>query len=585
MFYRLSAQKGFSLVEVIIVAAVSTIIFGALLSSFKYSLELMSNSRAKLSALSVATDRMELFRSLSYDDVGVISGYPAGTIPQNSTTTLNGIEFQERVRVDYIDDPADGVAGADANGIILDYKQIRLEYVWEINGATSSIQLISNIVPRSIETTAGGGTARINVIDADATLLPGAEVRMYGSSSTFPYDVTSYTDASGAALFNVPADSGYQVEVTASISGHDYSTDQTYEATTTNPNPIVAPFSVLESDVSTLTFQIGELSDLDIVTLSAITEGSLLEEFSDLLAVASSSLVETVTGELVLENTLGVYETSGETFLGPIEPSPLLGWQTLRVSATLPTNTSHHVHFYTGTTTGPYTLIPDSELPGNAIGFTDTIVDISGLESVTYPAVFVGVFLETTDTSVTPAIDEVSVYYRESVTSLPTITFDIRGDKTIGTDALLVPIYKYTDSLVTDGSGEITISDVEFDTYTLTVPASYDIAVGCPAHPFVQQAGVEGELELVLVGNAASTLRVSVADSLGRVIPGASVNLTRSGYDVTHLTNICGQVFFTGGLTDDTDYTIDVTATGYVDESISSFEVNSDTVTAVTLTE
>jgi len=91
MFNSSSSKKGFSLVEAIIVAALATIVFGALFSSFQYSLKLVNNSRAKLSALSVANDRMEYFRSLPYDSVGVVAGYPTGTIPQNSTTTLNGI--------------------------------------------------------------------------------------------------------------------------------------------------------------------------------------------------------------------------------------------------------------------------------------------------------------------------------------------------------------------------------------------------------------------------------------------------------------------------------------------------------------
>lgn len=590
MYYCPSSQKGFSLVEVIIVAALSSLVFGALLSSFQYSLKLINNSRAKLSALSVANDRMEYFRSLPYDDVGTVFGIVPGTIPQNSTTTLNGIEFHERVLVEYVDDPADGEDGTatpDSNGIPSDYKRLKLEYTWEIGGATSSISLISNIVPRSVETTAGGGTVRINVIDENSLLLPRASVRLINNTTTSTIDVTRITDASGAALFSgAPAASNYEVIVTANIAGHNYSTAQTYEATTSNPNPVVAQFSVLEADVSTLTFQIGELSDLRILTRSAINEGMFLEEFSDLLAVASSTDVETVGGKLVLENTFGVYKNSGIAYLGPIAPVPLLHWQTLRVAANLPVNTSHHVQFFTGSGVGPYTLIPNGDLPGNSVGFTDTLVDLSGLDSTIYPSVYVGVTLETADTSVTPVVDELSVYYRQSVTSLPSIAFDIRGEKIIGTDASSSPIYKYTNSLVTNGSGEVSINNLEFDAYTLAISGSYDKAMACGGHPFVHKAGINGELELLLVSGTADTLRVSVADSLGRVIPGASVNLTRSGYNVTTLTNSCGQVFFSGsGLNSNNDYTIAVTATGYNNELVSSFEVNGDITTAITLTE
>ena len=64
-----------------------------------------------------------------------------------------------------------------------------------------------------------------------------------------------------------------------------------------------------------------------------------------------------------------------------------------------------------------------------------------------------------------------------------------------------------------------------------------------------------------------------------------SVNLTRSGYNETVFTDTCGQAFFTGGISAETDYIIDVSAAGYADQSITSFEIDNDTVTAVTMTE
>ena len=73
----------------------------------RVSLELIANSRANING-SLANDRMEYFRSLPYDDADTVAGIPSGIIPQNSTTTLNGIEFSERVLVEYVDDPADG---------------------------------------------------------------------------------------------------------------------------------------------------------------------------------------------------------------------------------------------------------------------------------------------------------------------------------------------------------------------------------------------------------------------------------------------------------------------------------------------
>ena len=578
---------GISLVEVLIVSALITLVFGALISSFSYSVNLINNTEAKLSALSIANDRMEYIRSLPYADVGVIAGDPAGNIPQTSTTTLNGIEFIERVRIDWINDPGDDVAGIDGNGIIFDYKKVRLEYTWNRGGATSSVVLLSNIVPRSIETTTGGGTARIIVIDSEAGLLPGASVRLYGSSSTFPYDVTNFTNYNGEALFNVRADSGYQVEVTANISGDQYSTDQTYEATTTNPNPSVSPFTVLEADVSTLTFQIDELSDLDINTFSDWSDQYFREDFADLLSVASSSGVRSFAGELELANTLGVYDTSGVVYVGPINPAGLLGWDTVRVARDIPANTTQEVQLFTGVGTGPYTftLIPEIDLPGNLAGFTDNIIDISELSTSVYSSIFVGINLTTSDTTVSPQVDEIDVYYRDGETSLGSVGFDIQGAKLIGTEDDASPIYKFTDSLTTDLSGEHTITDLEFDEYTLNISGGRDIASACPAHPFSHLAGINGNLDLRLVGGAANTLRVNVVDVTGRVLPGVEVNVNRTGYDVTQETDNCGQTFFTGGLIAEEDYEVNITAAGYVGQTIDPYEIDGDTFLQVIMTE
>lgn len=585
MKYCQSKKTGFSLVELIVVSAMVTLVFGALFSSFQYTFKLINASKSKLTATSIANDRMEHFRSLPYNEVGTVAGFPSGAIPQNSVITLNKINFNERVAVFYVDDDADNLGLADNNGIITDYKQIVLEYTWSINGATTTVKTVSNIVPRSIETDVGGGTIRINVLDSDSSLLTGASVRVTGSSSTAPYDVTNITDPTGAALFTVAADSGYQVEVTANISGNAYSVDKTYEATAGMPHPTVAPFSVLEADISTLTFQIGELSDLGIHTFSSIVEGVFDADFSDTTTIASSTDISTSTGRLRLADTLGVYENSGNAYIKTLAPTPIARWSAVLIDSTIPVNTDYIVQFYTGAGSGPYTLIPDSDLSGNSAGFVNTIIDISDLDIATYPSIVIGVTLETTDTASTPVINNVSIFYRATETPLANFNFNLVGSKVIGLDASLVPIYKYNNSLATDGSGVLNISDLEFDTYTASISSSYDIASACSEHPFVQQAGIDGKLELVIVGGAVNTLRVSVVDGADRPIPGATVSLSRSGYSSSIDTDSCGQAFFTGGVAAEADYVLDISRVGYITQNISSLGINDYTTSDVTLVE
>ena len=576
-------NNGFSLVEVIVVSAILVLVFGGLFVSFDYSLKLINISRAKLTAISIANSRMEYFRSLPYDRVGVLSGFPAGTIAQNGTTTLNNIQFSERVRVDYFDDPGDGQVTAtttDSNNISTDYKRVRLEYSWEINGIPGEIFMVSNIIPRSIETNVGGGTVRINVIDENSQLLPGASVRVFNTDTG--YNVTSISDVGGSAIFSVLANNNYQAEVNGTIAGKAYSTDRTYVATTSNPNPLVSAFSVLQAGISTLTFQIGELSDLKIKTLSSIIEGSAREDFADLTGVATSSDVAISTGQLVLSGGPS-YATSGRAYLLPITPPTLLRWDTIAVGADLPPNTLYKVRVATGTSPGPFTLITEADLPGNTVGFSDSLIDISGLSPVVYPSLVMELILETTDTSLSPLIYELGVYYRESEMVRPNTNFTIVGNKIIGSNAVFAPIYKFYLATSTNASGEIFLPNIEFDVYNLDFSPAFDVAIGCPVVPFVQKAGVDGEIEVLLTANVANTLLVKVVDSTLRPVPGAEVNLSRSGFSSTKYANTCGQVFFSTGVVDQNDYIVTADAPGYSPATVNPFAISGDSLLDLTL--
>lgn len=575
--------SGFSLVEAVVVSALILLVFGGLLLGAQYSLELIAQSRAKLSALSLANDRMEFFRSLPYDDVGTIAGIPPGVIPQLSTTTLNDITFTERVLVEYVDDPADGQLTAtttDNNGIPSDYKRIKIEISWDIYETPGQIALVSNIVPRSIETTVGGGTVRVNVIDQDSLPLENASVRLRNDTTTTTVDVTRFTDASGVALFSgAPAASNYEIIVTAP----GYSTDQTYVATTTNPNPATAPFTVLEADISTLTFQIDELSNLTARVLTSATYGSEDAVFSDPSVVATSTEVTIVSDELVLNGGPGSYSALGEAFLETVIPSSLVRWEAVTLGATTPTDTALRVRFYTASGTD-YTLIPNSDLPGNGTGFDTRIINLSALDPVTYPSIVPHLTLESSDSSVTPQVAEVRTFYRAAETTGSGITATVQGSKVIGTELDASPIYKTTVSDVTDAQGEILLNDLEFDTYAITFPAGFDVAAACPTLPVVHRGGEDTLVEVTLAGNTAHSVLVRVVDSTGNPIPGAAVELESSlvSYTSSRETTPCGAAFFSGLTTSD-DYRLTISKPGYAPATVDPIAVDGDVTNLVIL--
>lgn len=572
-----STARGFSLVELLVVAAVMLVVFGGIIISFRYSLELISHSRAKLTALTLANDQMEYLRSLSYNAVGTVSGIPAGLMPQVSTTSLNGIMFTKRLLIEYIDDDADGIGASDSNGITTDYKQAKVTIEWTIRGLTKNVFLVTNIIPRSIETDVGGGTMRVNVYDSANAPLPGASVRLFNTTLAPTIDVTRTSDATGAALFGgAPAGSDYQIVVTAA----GYSTDQTYQATTTLPNPNKLPISVLEAAISTSNFFIDRLSDVSFTILSSKITGNRVEDFSSIAGIATSTNTVVSGGAMILTGAPSSYSASGTAYLTAFSPSPLAAWDYLQLMGTISANTAIEVRLYTGTST-PYTLIPDSVLPNNSAGFSLGTINLSNLDSSVYPTVRAGITLRTTNSAVTPRLDELVLGYVESKVPLSGQTLQFVGNKQIGSLADTSPVFKTVFSTTTSATGTRTLRQIEYDFYTLSVPG-YDIASLCPAAGLDVKAGTTANVEVVASPNSAHTLRVLVQTASGVPITNASVTIVRGAFSQILKTGRCGQVFF-AGLTTAPDYMLDVSASGYPSQTVPTLDVTGDIRTVISL--
>lgn len=115
-------------------------------------------------------------------------------------------------------------------------------------------------------------------------------------------------------------------------------------------------------------------------------------------------------------------------------------------------------------------------------------------------------------TQVTFAIDEFSEVnfnaVNQSCSSVNGLDFDFYGEKTIGEDVL-----KYSKSLVTNSSGDVSLSDVEWDTYHLDITdAGYYLAGSNPFLPIAISPGTEYDLDLILDAQNPNALLVRVID-------------------------------------------------------------------------
>jgi hypothetical protein len=115
--------------------------------------------------------------------------------------------------------------------------------------------------------------------------------------------------------------------------------------------------------------------------------------------------------------------------------------------------------------------------------------------------------------------------------ALGNVSFTMRGDKTIGTDTDSQPVYKYNENLVTDGGGNLAITDLEWDSYTITLPTGspYDFSGNNPFIPLSVLAGSTPNLQLALAANSTHSLLLNFTDSSLAPIASVSATLTDGG--------------------------------------------------------
>jgi hypothetical protein len=484
----LRAHRGVSLVDVVVGSALFLIIFLGLFAILRASIAVSGLAKLKAAATAIATSQIEYIRSLDYDAVGTVAGIPSGNIPQNATTTQAGLEFDVRTYIIYADDPADGEGASDATGIITDYKRAKVVVSYDVQGVERSVSLVTTVAPPGIESDAGGGTIRVNVVDALGAAVSGAGVHIVNATLVPAVDIETFSDSTGQVLLpGAPASTDYEVYV----SKTGYSSAQTYERDATNQNPTPGYLTVAEGQTTTGTFAIDQLATLVVNTLSPAAAASFSDTFSSSAQIAASSNVTVAGGEVVLAGAPGSYASGGDLRATATTPSDLESWSAAEATFTTPLNTGGVFRVVDGAGNP----LPDAVVPGNGSGFTSS-VDLSGVSTTTYPTLALSASLWTSDANETAHLLYWELAYEAGPAPIADVPFTLTGAKTVGSEISGTPIYKTIVSTTTDSVGTRTLF-LEWDSYDFTA-TGYTLTSSDPSVPLELLPGATVNANLIL---------------------------------------------------------------------------------------
>ena len=264
-FSKNTTQSGQLLIEVMIASAIFAILSAAIISLVVLLYQTVADVRIKTIARHLAIQQMELIHNIPYTSLGTTNGIPAGSIPEFSAVNRNGFIFTIHTSVIYVDDPFDQISPQDL--LPTDYKQVRVDITWDeqLGLYHEPIVLVNLISPKGVETTNGGGTLSVFVINSSGIPISSASIHITNTAVNPNIDITLQTDHNGYLILPgaPPCPACYNISVTKS----GYSTDKTY-TTSEIANPNKGPLTVTPNYLTESTFMIDRLATLNITSYS-----------------------------------------------------------------------------------------------------------------------------------------------------------------------------------------------------------------------------------------------------------------------------------------------------------------------------
>lgn len=255
-------KSGFTLIETLIGLAIFAIVGISIYTAYSNVIDILIAAQSNLAALTVANNEIEVVRNLPYPDVGTQGGVPAGKLKAQKTVIFDNAPFDVTTTIHNVDDPFDGTINSVPKDLLpADYKLVEI-YVNCSNCAKfSPVRITTTVAPKSLEKPTRNGALFINVIDALGYPVNGANIYIVNNTVVPAININDVTNTSGNLNFVDIATSSAGYRITATKSG--YSTERTYPpGDAANPNPYKPDATVVEQEITNITFSIDRLSSL-----------------------------------------------------------------------------------------------------------------------------------------------------------------------------------------------------------------------------------------------------------------------------------------------------------------------------------
>jgi type II secretory pathway pseudopilin PulG len=538
MFYVPYPNKGFTLLEAVIGIGLIVIVFTALYGAFVFGVKVVGQSKAQVGAIALANQRMEQLRNFPYKNVGTLGGIPSGNIPETEIITKNVVPYTIKTTIIYIDDPFDGTV-TTTDTLPADYKRAKIKVSWSVFFG-GEINLITDIVPKGIETEAGGGTLIIWALNSLGQGVSRANIHIVNDQISPLVDVNYQTNDSGYFILAGAPTSTESYKVTVGKNG--YSQDRTYGVEEV-ANPARPLLSVFERQLTEVSFSIDKLSAFSIETRG---RESFDDDFGNYAKLSFYENISVSSSEATLLKIGEEYATSGELVSVEISPSNLINWSRFFWQDQRPENTEIKYHLLYATSAS-WELVSETDLPGNAAGFNVSPVALSNLDITDYPKLKLKGVLSATQTSATPILFDWHLVYNTPLVG--NVDFCLQGSKIIGTDINENPVYKYaTQQYSSDVNGKINISGIEWDSYifSATTTTAMDLMETIPGpQPIDLLPGATTTAKLYFKAENDLLAKVNDASS-SEPIFGVGVRVVNEGlgYDESKPTDEYGNAYF-----------------------------------------